>query len=230
MSKNRKNMIAASMLLVSSLVVLFGSHSRGAWLGLAGAFGVWVLLTVPKRLGGLLLIAGTALVMVAAFGTYQYRDTDFVQDVVLHDNPSEGGDISSNQGHLQSLEDGIENVAQSPVIGCGAGCAGPASVRSDGGAQFSENYFIQTAEESGVVGLGLLIAIFSYVAYLLYKRKDEDFARVLLASFVGIGVASLTAHAWADDTIAYIWWGIAGLYLYNKSVGISNGKTKNKIT
>jgi hypothetical protein len=44
----------------------------------------------------------------------------------------------------------------------------------------------------------------------------------LLASFIGISVASLTAHAWADDTIAYIWWAIAGLYLYNKNVGTGN--------
>ncbi len=226
----RGRILASCFLLLASFVVLYGSHSRGAWLGLAAALGVWFVLILPKK-ATVIVIAGCAgLLLAASLGVYQFSHTDFVQDVVLHDNPEEGGAVSSNQGHLDSLRAGFDNIAERPILGCGAGCAGPASVHGGGGARLSENYFIQTAEESGIVGLLLLTSIFIYVAQLLYQKKNDPFARVLLASFIGISVASLTAHAWADDTIAYIWWAIAGLYLYNKNVGTSNGKTKNKIT
>ena len=52
----------------------------------------------------------------------------------------------------------------------------------------------------------------------------------LLASFIGVSVASLTAHAWADDTIVYVWWGIAGFVMYNKTNNEQkNDKNKEKI-
>jgi hypothetical protein len=35
-------------------------------------------------------------------------------------------------------------------------------------------------------------------------------ALVLFASFIGISFVNLLSHAWTDDTIAYIWWGLAG--------------------
>lgn len=222
--------LASCVLLLASLTVLFGSHSRGAWLGLVAALGMWLVLSLPKKVTGIFIAGCVALLVVASVGVYQYSHTDFVQDVVLHDNPEEGGAVSSNQGHLDSLQAGIKNIAERPLLGCGPGCAGPASVHSDGGARLSENYFIQTAEESGTVGLLLLMAIFIYVAHLLYQKKNDPFARVLLASFIGISVASLTAHAWADDTVAYIWWAITGLYLYNKSVGTGISKTNNRLT
>jgi O-antigen ligase len=228
--RNWARILASCFLLLASLTVLFGSHSRGAWLGLVTALGVWLVLSLPKKSAGFLIAGSLALLVVASVGVYQYSHTDFVQDVVLHDNPEEGGAVSSNQGHLDSLQAGIKNIAERPLLGCGPGCAGPASVHSDGGARLSENYFIQTAEESGIVGLLLLTSIFIYVAHLLYQKKNDPFARVLLVSFIGISVASLTAHAWADDTIAYIWWAIAGLYLYNKNVGTGKRRTNNKTT
>ncbi|HMS31594.1 MAG TPA: O-antigen ligase family protein [Candidatus Saccharibacteria bacterium] len=230
LNSSRGQILASCFLLLASLMVLFGSHSRGAWLGLGAAMGVWLVLSLPKKATGVLIAGSLALLVVASVGVYQYSHTDFVQDVVLHDNPEEGGAVSSNQGHLDSLQAGVDNIAESPIIGCGPGCAGPASFHSEGGARLSENYFIQTAEESGVVGLFLLTAILGYVAHLLYQKKNDPFARVLLATFIGISVASLTAHAWADDTIAYIWWAIAGLYLYNKSVGTGQSRTNTKTT
>jgi hypothetical protein len=33
----------------------------------------------------------------------------------------------------------------------------------------------------------------------------------LLASLIGISVASFLAYTWADDTLAFIWWGLAGI-------------------
>jgi hypothetical protein len=42
-------------------------------------------------------------------------------------------------------------------------------------------------------------------------------ALALLASLIGI-IANLLLHVWADDTLAYIWWGIAGAVLAKKYI------------
>ncbi len=227
---SRKKLLASCGLLLASLIVLFGSHSRGAWLGLLAALVTFFIVKLPQRLRLLAVISGIVLMSLGALGVYQYRNTDFIQDVVLHDNPKEGGEISSNDGHVNSLVAGITNIAQAPLLGCGVGCAGPASVHNVRGAQFSENYFLQTAEESGLIGLALLLAICAYAIYLLLQSSDDPLITALLTSFVGICVAAMTAHAWADDTIAYLWWGIMGLYLYNNKQGLKHGTKKTKTT
>jgi O-antigen ligase len=62
------------------------------------------------------------------------------------------------------------------------------------GAKISENYFIQTAEESGLVGLMLLFAIFVMVGYILLQQsKNNSMLVPLLASFIGVSVASLNS-------------------------------------
>lgn len=225
---SRKKLLASSFSLLALLIVLFGSHSRGAWLGLVAALGAFVLIKIPQRFRLAVVGVGAVVLLFGMLGVYQYRNTNFVQDVILHDNPEEGGEVSSNEGHIESLKLGVENIAESPIVGCGVGCAGPASAHNTNGAQLSENYFVQTAEESGLIGLILLLMILGYIVFLLLKRTNEPLAVALLTSFVGISVASLTAHAWADDTISYVWWGILGLYLYNNQLGTQNGKEKTK--
>ena len=229
--KSRSNNIPYFIFLISTLVVLYGSHSRGAWLGMIMAVGVMLVLWLPARFRILLISVGLGLVLLASAGIYQYKNTDFVQDVVLHDNPEEGGEVSSNEGHVDSMKSGIKNVVSRPLIGCGVGCAGPASFHNKNGAKISENYFIQTAEESGLVGSMLLFAIFVMVGYILLQQsKNNSMLVPLLASFIGVSVASLTAHAWADDTIVYVWWGIAGFVMYNKTNNEQkNDKNKEKI-
>jgi hypothetical protein len=37
--------------------------------------------------------------------------------------------------------------------------------------------------------------------------------QILLASLAGITFVNLLSHAWTDDTLAYLWWGLAGIAL-----------------
>lgn len=212
-NSNLLNNILYFVFCILLFIVMYGSHSRGAWLGLVAAFISYLFLIMPGKLKITLVSLGILAVIAGGATIYQYKNTSFIQDVVLHDNPTEGGEISSNQGHLDSLKSGFNDISNKPILGCGDGCAGPASVHNKNGAKISENYFIQTAQESGIIGLILLLAVFGLIAQMLYKKSYDPFAATMLASFVGICVASLTAHAWADDTIVYLWWGIAGLYL-----------------
>jgi hypothetical protein len=80
-----------------------------------------------------------------------------------------------------------------------------------------ENVFLHTQENSTVkttsdwVGMILFIAINYLVACELWVRKDDILPRILLSSLIGITFVNLLSHAWTDDTLAYLWWGLAGL-------------------
>lgn len=192
------------------LIALYGSHGRSSWLGFAVAMAVLILLYVPKKLRIILVAAGAATLLIAGGVVYQLRDTSFVQTVILHDNPETGAELTSNQAHGQAIEQGLEDVKNEPLIGCGPGCAGPASFYETEGPRLAENYFIQIAQEVGLIGLALFLAINALVLKKLYQHKDESVALALLAAFIGITVANLLLHVWADDTLAYVWWGMAG--------------------
>ncbi|MBI2285670.1 hypothetical protein HYU82_02515 [Candidatus Saccharibacteria bacterium] len=51
------------------------------------------------------------------------------------------------------------------------------------------------------------------VARELWLRRSDVLPRILLISFVGLTAANLVSNAWTDDTLAYIWWGLAGICL-----------------
>lgn len=222
-----KKVLFWSCVLLAGLIVLYGSHSRGAWLGFVAALITYGMLRFSRKLRSVFIVGVLGISVVAGFGVYQFRSSTFVQDVVLHDNPVEGGEVSSNQGHVEALRAGVTNIKKYPIAGCGPGCAGPASVHNKAGVKISENYFIQTAEETGIIGLALLLVLFISVSVLLLCSPDPR-AQILLATFVGINVASLLAHSWADDTTAYLWWGIAAMVIYSsKQVRASVNTSKS---
>ena len=72
---------------------------------------------------------------------------------------------------------------------------------------------MQIAQEVGIVGLALFVAISYLVAKALWDNRKDDLAKALLASAIGLTFVNLVSHAWADDTLAYIWWGVAGIAL-----------------
>ena len=98
-------------------------------------------------------------------------------------------------------------------LGAGTGTAGPASVYNDHPARIAENYYIQIGQEAGVIGLALFVAINLLVAGRLWHRRGQLLPDVLLASLIGISLVNLLSHAWTDDTISYVWWGLAGAAL-----------------
>jgi O-antigen ligase len=213
-----KELVAYCSLLFAGLIVLYSSHSRSAWLAVLVATAVYVLFRIPNKLRVGLITLGLFTILVSGVLVQQYKNTQFVKDVILHDDPSEGGAVSSNFGHIDALKSGLSDVGRKPIFGCGVGCAGPASVRHEDGAKISENYYIQVTQETGVVGGLLFVSIILLVASELYKKRKDNLALAMLASLVGLSVANLLLHTWADDTLAYIWWGSLAVILYSKTV------------
>ncbi|MCB9822894.1 O-antigen ligase family protein [Candidatus Nomurabacteria bacterium] len=211
--KSFKNAIVPASLLLGMLIVLYGSHSRSAWLGFVVSGGVYLMVKLSTKWRLILVSIGLVGLVVGALGLYQLRDTSFVQNVILHDNPEVGPAQTSNSDHTLAIKNALGDIKQDPLTGCAPGCAGPASFYDPDGVKLSENYYLQVAQEVGVVGLGLFIAINILVGIQLFKRRQDVLALALFASLIGLSIANLLLHVWADDTLAYIWWGLAGAVL-----------------
>lgn len=193
---------------------LFESSSRSAWLG-AGSALIGLALLSPRGIdlrhrrtqliAAVVLLAGV-MVAVAALSIPSVRLE------VFHSSPDDPSILEgSTAKHFQSTGEGVGRVIDRP-LGCGVGCAGPASYYGET-ALISENYFVQVAEETGVVGLGLWLAAAGVVVLRLYRLRDDWLARALLASFIGLTVIGLWLHVWADDPLSLTWWALAGMVL-----------------
>ena len=138
-----------------------------------------------------------------------------VRLAVFHSSP---GDSSltegSNDKHWEATAQGIQDVVRHPW-GSGPGSAGPASFYNSAGTDLSENYYVQIAQEVGLIGLGLFIAINVLVVRSIVRRSGI-LPAALVASFAGISLINLLLHGWADDPLSLTWWALAGLYVGRK--------------
>lgn len=207
----------SSMFFMSWALVL--SSSRSAWLGALAAIAVFAGLYATKRLRRRYIVSGlAALIVTGAIGLYAAINVPVLRMAIFHSSP---GDPSLTEGstdnHLTATLDGAERVAGNP-LGCGPGCAGPASYYGDDGARISENYFVQIAEEVGIVGFTIFAALLAMIGRELFRlAKTQVLARVLLAALAGYVVIGMLLHVWADDPLSMTWWLLVGAVLgYNE--------------
>ncbi|HET8709000.1 MAG TPA: O-antigen ligase family protein [Candidatus Saccharimonadales bacterium] len=199
------------LLAVAAVVVLVLSFSRSAWIGMLVSIFALVLLRYAgnTRVQKLALAGAVGLLIVLAGATLLLRNNDHFQNAFFHTDEHSHSRTSSNTGHFDAIVHGAQDIAASP-LGRGAGTAGPASQHNNHAARIAENYFIQIGQETGILGTILYVAINCMVAFRLWLRRTDTLALVLLASLAGVTVINLLSHAWTDDTLAYVWWGLAG--------------------
>ena len=224
-------------LLVASLTVLVLSFSRAAWLGLAASAAFLLWLQVHSRYGRRLVFATGIGGIIIAFGlgVLLRYDATF-QNIVFHTETHSAIKTTSDQGHASALIGGLHDVVREP-LGRGPGTAGPASVYNTGHpGRIAENYFIQIAQETGWLGLALFLGINSLTAWALWQRRSDHLALGLLAAFLAVSIANCFSHAWADDTLAYIWWGLAGTVIAGQGghrdpvlTGLGNGARQRAV-
>lgn len=207
----RRPMGIVGVLGVGGLVGLWASYSRSALLSALLAIGLVAVLAYGKKFRTKhWTILGLVSVLVIG-GLVIARDTSFVSNVLLHENATTGADISSNEGHVDSLVDGGTRLLSQP-FGAGVGSTGSASLYGGQGV-IIENQYLFIAHEVGWLGLAIFVTIFSVILTRLYKRRDDWLALGLFASGIGLGVIGLLLPVWADDTVSIIWWGLAGVAL-----------------
>lgn len=196
------------------LVVLVGTYSRSAALGLF--ISLFVLYAVYNKsfinkhiLGIIYGVVGLTVVGLFLLKQNSY----FVENFVFHTSKDSTAARSSNDERYQALTRGIDDVVDHP-LGSGVGSAGPASLRNGfGSPKIAENYYIQLAQEVGILILALFVAINIMIGRELWRARRNLLALALFASLIGATFVNMLSHAWADDTLAYIWWGLAGVAL-----------------
>ena len=195
------------------LLALAFSFSRSAWLGTALSLLIVAGLTLKtakaKTYFWRLLVG---LAVIAAVTVMALRNSVGFQDTVFHTDKKSTIAISSNEGHSSAFKSAVKDIWHHP-LGSGVGTAGPQSYYNHQKGKLAENYFLQIGQETGFIGLALFIAICAVIGELLYAMRRDPLALALFASLIGLSLVNLLSHAWADDTLAYVWWGLAGIAL-----------------
>lgn len=213
-SSSLKKMVLPGLCMLVGAIALYGTHSRSAWLGFFVALLLMAFLSLKPKYRSTLAISATIILSIIVVLGFALKDTNYFQTVILHDVPDKGGVSTSNEGHIGAMVAGLKNIRDEKFVGCGPGCAGPASLHNPKGSQIAENYFIQITQETGIAGLALFIWITYITTSRLFSYKTKDsLAIVLVCSFAGVTVISLFLHTWADDSISYVWWGMTGLLI-----------------
>lgn len=208
----KSNRFSFGLLTILALTLLFTTYSRSAWIGLVLSLGTWLLLVIRDRKTiNYILFCGVLLVGALGITTYALRNNDYVQNTLFHTDETSAAATSTNTVRAQALQDGVKDVWQHP-LGQGLGTAGPASLRGES-PKIAENYYIQVAQEVGVFGLIIYLAITVLVGLQLFRQRQALLPQLLLASLVGITAINMVSHAWMDDTLSLLWWGLAGIAL-----------------
>lgn len=199
------------LLTAAATLSTYLSHSRSAFI----ALGVGVIIVLGYRYGGKIRRwqwgALVGLALVAGLGLFALRDSYFVSNILLHEDPVGGSSVSSNDEHLRSLVEGTENALQDP-LGDGVGSSGSASILA-GDANIIENQYLMIAHEVGWLGLALFAAIYGTVMYRLWLGRKDPWALGVFASGIGLALIGMLLPVWADDTVSIVWWGLAAVVL-----------------
>ncbi len=213
------------ILLAASLVVLFYSNSRSAWIGAVISIAIVVFLSIHSqkiRKAIAVSVAGLLVVMAGIFAAF-HNNTTF-QNYIFHTQHNSTIKTTSDEQHAAAIKNGLNDLVHHP-LGSGPGTSGPASYYNKGHPQREpENFYIEIGQEIGWIGLIIFILINVGVGYLLWLRRSDPLALCLLASFVGITFINMLQPAWADDTLAYVWWGLAGLAMTPLPEKLKHGK------
>ncbi len=224
-----KKYLPLLVLGLSACVALWISYSRSA----AIAAFVAILLVLAAKYGFRVsrrtwYIA--AAVVVMAFGAlYLARDTAFVHNVILHDNPTTGAEVTSNAAHAESFAFGMGRMLAQP-LGAGIGSTGSASIIDSAEGLIIENQYLMIAHEVGWLGIIIFLMLFGALLRQLWIRRGDWLAAALFASGVGLAVIGILLPVWADDTVSLVWWGMAAVALIGGNHGQNTANKKAKRT
>lgn len=207
----RRRAFIVTVLLLGGMVALWASYSRSALLAAVVAGVVLLSVTVLPKLSRRAWIVSAVIIFAIIGGLAATSKTSVVSNVLLHENPAGGSTVSSNDGHLSSLQDGLLMIAGEP-LGSGVGSTGSASLTTDA-PMVIENQYLFVAHEVGWLGLMLFLMIFIGVMSRLWQLRTNWLALGAFASGLGLAIIGLLLPVWADDTVAIVWWGLAAVII-----------------
>jgi len=211
-TKDKWPLAITAILSAGGIVALWASYSRSALIGTASAIIIVLTVVAWRKLSTKMWITIGIILVVMSGGFYMIRNTGFVSNVLLHENPIGGSSINSNEGHVNSLRDGTMQMLSQPV-GAGIGSTGSASLLGSK-AEIIENQYLFVAHEVGWLGLAIFMFIFVSIQMRLWKLRNNWLALGVFASGIGLALIGILLSVWVDDTVAIIWWGLAAVALF----------------
>lgn len=207
----RREEVLAGILAAGAVVALWASYSRSAALAALAALGIVIAIVYGKKISKTIWLSIGIAGIVLLGSIVAFKDTQFVSQVILHEDPYEGNDVNSNDGHAESLVDGTRRMIAQP-LGAGIGSTGSASLLTDDPV-IIESQYLFVAHETGWLGLGIYLLINYLVLKRLWLRRAQWLALGVFASGVGLVIAAFFLPVWVDDTVSIVWWGLAALAL-----------------
>lgn len=228
LSKDKSRLAIVGILSLGGVVALWASYSRSALIGTLVGIGIVLGATLGRKLPRRSWIIGSVVVFALLGGLLLSRGGSFISNVVLHENPGQGSSINSNQGHVESLQNGVGRVVQQP-FGAGVGSTGSASLYGNS-PLIIENQYLLIAHETGWVGLILFLLIFAGILNRLWQHRQDYLALGVFASGLGLALIGLLLPVWVDDSVAIIWWGLAAVAIGSwKLEESSKSKLKERV-
>lgn len=224
-----KKSLPLIILLVAAGVALWISYSRSA--AIAALVAVALVMAAKhgfkttRRIWQICI----AIVFIILGALYAARDTAFVHNVILHDNPTTGAEVTSNAAHVDSFVDGMERMAVQP-LGAGIGSTGSASIINNSEGLIIENQYLMIAHEVGWLGIILFLMLFGALLRQLWIRRSDWLAAALFSSGVGLALIGVLLPVWADDTVSLVWWGMAAVAITGGLNGQNKANQKTKRT
>jgi hypothetical protein len=212
-AKDATKRVLCSGMIVATLGLLFFSYSRSAFVGAALAVVVIVAASLRSQRGRIFFTAaiGSVVIIGIISAVVLKQDAQF-QNIIFHTSTNSSIKTTSDKNHFAATTQALRDVIAQP-LGHGPGTSGPASFYNNHPSRDPENYYLQIAEQTGWLGLVIFLLINWLIGKELWHHRRDPLALIALSSLIGILCINLLLPSWTDDTLAYIWWGIAGIAL-----------------
>ncbi len=207
--------ITVTVLAICSIVALWISYSRSALVGSIVAVNIVAVIPIFRRMSKKWWIGTAAGVGMVIGILIAFSGSSFVSNVLLHENPTGGSSVNSNEGHAASLVNSLTNLIHQP-LGAGIGSTGSASLRGLNPV-IVENQYLFVAHEAGWLGLILFVILLGFVLVRAWKLRQDWLALGVFASGIGLILIGLLLPVFTDDTVAIIWWGLAAIALAGRN-------------
>jgi len=217
-AKGNQVKIFSAFLALASLISLYYTYSRSAWLAVL----VSILLIVGFWLGRKVIWFSLVLIgfLLIAWGLSRMGALGNWFEVVLSRD--------STTGHWEGIIKTWQAIKNHP-LGLGIGRAGPLTLRfPQNGVLVNESWHWQILTEVGFLGFGLwiwiLVEIYRNLVRIYQKIAEDRFLKSVLvgaiAAFSGLLVHGFFLHTWTDISTVVTMWVLVGV-----SFGLIENKT-----
>ncbi|MFZ5652582.1 MAG: O-antigen ligase family protein [Bacillota bacterium] len=204
----RRTAYAAALGIMLACMVF--TYSRGAWLALAGSMAILSLMYNPRLivLMGACSLAATQLITgIGARLSYMFSPAYVAS--------------SQKGGRLALWQKGLDKFLQNPLFGSGFGTYGGAvAARRVPGSVYTDNFYLKTAVESGIIGLLALLWLLASAfrcGYIAYRKLTGGYlktmAAALIAGLLGVALHNSVENIFEVPMMATYFWFLFGVLL-----------------